>query len=158
MYRRLLCRLLCAEYSRLCNLSTCCGWLQPRGGSLLSGTTWQGYFLTANRTGLSGTTCQRKTNCFYGNQIKSIAKKCAAILFLLLQGMPGATTCRCHVLLDKIIFVKSFNRLVKSHLTTQNSHIFMVIKKNITERYAVILFLPLQGMARGGSSPLLDGA
>lgn len=85
---------------------------------------------------------------------KNIAKRCAAILFLLLQGMPGATTCRCHVLLDKIIFVKSFNGLVKSHLTTQNSHIFMVIKKNITERYAVILFLPLQGMGGGGGSPL----
>ena len=32
----------------------------------------------------------------------------------------------------------------------------MVIKKNIMERYAGYFFLSLQGMARGGSSPLVD--
>ena len=43
-------------------------------------------FLTANRTGLSGTAWQRKTNCFYGNQEKHYGEV-RRDAFLSLQGI-----------------------------------------------------------------------
>ena len=103
MYRRLLCRLLCAEYSRLCNLSTCCGLLQPRGGSLLSSITCQCYFWQQIEQACQVLLDKGKPTVFMVIK-KNITERYVVILFCHFKVLPGAAAHRWQMPLDKTIF------------------------------------------------------
>ena len=64
--------------------------------------------------------------CFVDYYVRNIYA--SAICRLVVGCCNRAAARRCHVLLDKIIFVKSFNRLARYYLTTENQMFFITIK------------------------------